>query len=252
MDDTIDTIVEEPIEEQPDEKKKKKRGRTIAIIGVGALILAAGGCCIGTGYINDFLPKPTEAVPVVVEEIEEEIEEIVDPVAPIEPVTPIDPVNPREAWYGSFEGVAHGIRTSLYEGNTNAYDFANHGNTLWLEILDQEYCYGLGFCNNDRSWGLDLSLIGCTNGEDFTLIRIFLPDDLSEAEGFTLTDSKLNISPTEGHPYAVVIDLESGHIEGYLETDGIVVPGAAGEAVEWYVVDSLEADISAEDYPCQR
>lgn len=97
---------------------------------------------------------------------------------------------------------------------------------------------------------MDIAFAGCTNGEDFTRLWIFLPDDLSEAEGLTLTDSKLSIEPSEAHPYALVFDLESGHIEGYLETDGI--PSPSGESINWYVVESLEADRSAEDYPCQR
>ncbi len=244
MDDTIDTV----IEEQPEEKKKKKK-RTIGLLVAGAAILAMGGCCIGTGYINDFLPKPEEPVPVVVEEIEEEI--IVKPPTTVPPIVTEEPiiVDVRDIWLGNYEGTAEGFRESLYQG-TKDFDPFKDDELVWLEIMDEDDCFAYSYCNEDRSWGIEIGFAGHTAADSWTNIRIYLPDDLEDAPGMALTESMLAITPTDEYPYDLTIEQVDGKIEGYLQIDG--VPSHSGNATEWWIMEELSAEKSDAPDPALR
>lgn len=242
---TLDTVVETPAEEDEEKKRWKRFGLIgTAVIALGAAALLCGRC----GYLEK--PTPTEEpVPVVVEEIEEEV--VVKPPTTIPPIVTEEPVvvDVRDIWLGNYEGTAKGFRETLYQG-TKDFDPFKDDELVWLETMDEENCFAYGYCNDNRSWGIDIGFTGHTAADSWTNIRIYLPDDLSDAPGMALTESMLAITPTNEHPYELIIDQVDGRIEGYLQVNG--VPSHSGAATEWWIVEELIVEESDAPDPALR
>lgn len=240
-------------EEEEKKKNKKSSNKKKALVGLAAL-LVAGGCCVGSTFLTRCQPPVREETAVV--EVMPTNTPYVAPQSPTATEAEQEPIDVREGWYGSYEGITTGsYHTQIYDYGT--LEFKN--NRLWLDIMGREDCLercgesfssvSRGFCGGDLSWGVDMGFVG----EDFINVRLYLPEDLSDAPGLTITEDRLTVTPTEEHPYELVIEQVDGQLEGYLLVDYSKDPRNADgwPAEELWAINYSIAKISTEEHPCQ-
>ncbi len=246
--DTLDDIASKQAAPAADEEEKKHKKKRNLLVGLAALAVIGGSAvCVGTGIVDKLKPGPEPTQEVVVR-VEPTRTAYAEPLATVvtlspTPTSPTEAYDVREAWYGYFEGTASGRATNWktqYSGN-----FEN--SRLWLQISDWETCLNEylnkdSFCREGTLWGIDISYTYTENAEAVAEILLYLPENLSDASNLTITDNRLTITPTEDHPYELVIERVNGQLQGYLRSEGRLLVQWTEDAYGIPEIDSFVAD----------
>lgn len=137
-------------------------------------------------------------------ECREESKAIDTPASQASPQIDVPQIDFRKAWYGVYEGFHFGYRSWSMRP-----DSSNRKTTEWEEgeaVL--EISRGpIGIDDIERAWYLSI-------GTNPTVARVWphlwLPLDLSDAPGLSITNTKLVINPSSEYPYEVSIEKEFG------------------------------------------
>ena len=147
------------------------------------------------------------------------------------------PLDVREAWYGNYDGFAIG-RDVVWDSPWDYIPLVCEATTLpsalyaceftdkrlWLEIIPYELCSYIDiddpFCDEDTPWGLDIESVVAINSLEVSEVLLYMPENLSDAPNLTITEDTIHITPTEEHPYELVIEKVDGQLQGFLRLEG--------------------------------
>ena len=212
-------------ENEPEQKKKKGNKKKAVLLGLAALVVLGGASVLCRSGITD-RPQPPRQ-----EQEASEVAVVVEPTDTMEAdptpthiskVVPA-PLDYRQSWLGNYEGVATGVRYFQWNDNNNKDVWEFEDFPLWLKITKWEDC-GEGetwaVCNPDLSWGIYAGTLGCSDSlYTSNVIRLYLPEDPSDAPGLNISEARIIIDATEEYPYEVVIAKSEGQVVGSMFID---------------------------------
>ena len=207
---------------EPEQEKKKGNKKKALLLGLVALLGLGGACYVGTTLIDR--PQPPR---------EEEVVTMVAPttiaptetsyVVPLSPTpTEAEPIDVREGWYGIYDGTANFETYKLTTDSENPetiLEDTQENRKILFYILRREDCGDVAaeICpfSEEQSWGFKGGLLGClTEDVAWLNFELYLPADLSDAPGLTITEDKLTSIPTKEDPYEIIIEKVPGESGG--------------------------------------